>query len=137
TGHTLRLLELPEIMAAWTDGLLKHRDRSDSLTRSMDRLRGADLSYVEAAEHEHEDERSRRVREVLLERRRKFHQVKRFLLDAETSAFILVLIPERLPILETRKALDALERFDVPVAGMVVNRVLPKVPLGDFLEQRR
>ena len=31
TGHTLRLLALPEIMAAWTTGLLKSRDRSASL----------------------------------------------------------------------------------------------------------
>jgi len=142
TGHTLRLLELPEIMAAWTDGLLRHRDQSDTLTRAMRRLRGGgrrgeDLSFLDPVEDDREDERSRRIREVLLERRRKFHRVKHFLLDAGTSAFVLVLIPERLPILETRKALDALERFEVPVTGMVVNRVLPKTPLGDFLEQRR
>jgi arsenite/tail-anchored protein-transporting ATPase len=38
TGHTLRLLALPEIMTAWTEGLLKSRDRSDSFGRALDRL---------------------------------------------------------------------------------------------------
>ncbi len=38
TGHTLRLLALPEIMAAWTTGLLKSRERSASLGKAMDRL---------------------------------------------------------------------------------------------------
>ena len=28
TGHTLRLLSLPEIMMAWTDGLLRHGERN-------------------------------------------------------------------------------------------------------------
>jgi arsenite/tail-anchored protein-transporting ATPase len=34
TGHTLRLLVLPELMAAWTDGLLRRRDRSEALGRA-------------------------------------------------------------------------------------------------------
>jgi len=48
-----------------------------------------------------------------------------------------VLIPERLPVLETGKAVEALGRFHVPVAGLVVNRLLPEGPLGEFLEERR
>ncbi len=59
------------------------------------------------------------------------------LLDAEATAFVLVLIPERLPILESTKAISALEQFGIHVAGMVVNRVLPDGPIGEFLEERR
>jgi arsenite/tail-anchored protein-transporting ATPase len=141
TGHTLRLLSLPEIMAAWTDGLLRHRDRSDSWNRALDTLGrtpppGEDLSFVDAKPPK-EDERSGRIREILLERRRKFYQARRLLLDPAECAFVLVLVPEKLPILESRKALEALSGFDVPVLGLVVNRVLPKEPLGHFLEQRR
>lgn len=139
TGHTLRLLSLPEIMAAWTDGLLRHRDRSDSWGVALKRMqpaRGDDLGFVETGEPP-EDERSRRVRETLLERRRKFYQARRLLLDPETTAFMLVLIPEKLPILESQKALEVLTAHGVPVAGLVVNRVLPEGSLGEFLEQRR
>jgi len=142
TGHTLRLLSLPEIMAAWTDGLLRHRDRSDSWNRALKTLQprrgaGDDLAFMDAPEEPEEDERSTRVRSVLLERRRKFYQARRTLLEPGTTGFILVLIPEKLPILESRSAVEALSAYDIPILALVVNRVLPPQPLGDFLEQRR
>ena len=143
TGHTLRLLALPEIMTAWTDGLLRSRERSDSLGKAVDRLgrrRGAsgdELAVMGDVEESAGDERSRKIREVLLERRRRFSRARRLLLDPAVTAFILVLIPEKLPILESEKTLDVLRRHKVPVAGIVVNRVLPEAPLGDFLESRR
>jgi arsenite-transporting ATPase len=59
------------------------------------------------------------------------------LLDANATAFVLVLIPERLPILESIKAAAALKQFGVPLAGLVVNRILPEGPIGEFLEARR
>ena len=40
TGHTLRLLSLPEIMAAWTDGLLKHQEHASKLGQALERLGG-------------------------------------------------------------------------------------------------
>ena len=48
-----------------------------------------------------------------------------------------MLTAERLPILETKKTLDLLGKFDVPVAGMIVNRLLPPEADGDFLQERR
>ncbi len=48
-----------------------------------------------------------------------------------------MLIPERLPILESRKALHTLRHFNVPVSAMVVNRVLPDHVDGDFFARRR
>lgn len=142
TGQTLRLLTLPEIMAAWTEGLLGHRERSDRLAEAMKKVGGApkadDLSHFEhAGEVESGDPRFRRVREKLLERRRVFQKARRMLLDPEAVAFVLVLIPERLPILESTKAIAALKEFGVPVSGLVVNRVLPDGPIGEFLEERR
>jgi arsenite-transporting ATPase len=143
TGHTLRLLALPEIMAAWTEGLLRSRERSDSLGKAVRRLRkreqrsGDELSWFDDVDEAPEDERSARIRQVLLERRRTFAAARRLLLDPDVTAFVLVLVPEKLPILESGKALDALRRHHVPVVGLVVNRVLPEGPLGDFLESRR
>jgi len=158
TGHTLRLLALPEIMQAWTDGLLRSRERSDSFGRALKRLGGGrqdgdvggpaeepgetgpggdDLSWFETPDDGPSDERGRRIREILLERRRIFSRARRVLLDPASTAFILVLIPEKLPILESRKALDALRRHRVPVAGLVVNRVLPAHASGEFLDLRR
>ena len=143
TGQTLRLLSLPEIMAAWTDGLLRHREKSDQMSEVIGRMtsrapRGDDLSHFEEhAEEEAGDDRFSQIRTTLLRRRRLFHRARRLLLEPETTAFVLVLIPERLPVLETAKAVEALRRFEIPVAGLVVNRVLPAGSLGPFLEERR
>jgi len=141
TGQTLRLLTLPEIMAAWTEGLLGHRDRSDKLAqvlKGMGPRQGDDLSHFEQTdESEAVDPRFRKVRDRLLERRRVFQKARRLLLDEKSTAFVLVLIPERLPILESAKAVAALEKFGVPLAGLVVNRILPEGDIGEFLEARR
>ncbi|MGE0160593.1 MAG: ArsA family ATPase [Gemmatimonadales bacterium] len=143
TGQTLRLLSLPEIMAAWTDGLLRHRERSDHMAGVIGRMTpqrsgGDDLSHFqEHSEAEAGDDRFGQIRTTLLRRRRLFHRARRLLLEPETTAFVLVLIPERLPVLETAKAVEALNHFQVPIAGLVVNRILPSGPLGPFLEERR
>lgn len=163
TGHTLRLLSLPEIMAAWMDGLLRSRDRSDSFGRAISRLGGGktagddeaaadqrnteedepearpgdELSWFQQADESPRDKQSRRIREILLERRRLFTRARRLMLDSKKTAFLMVLIPERLPVLETRKALEALAEHRVPVAGLVVNRVIPESADGTFLASRR
>jgi len=138
TGQTIRLLSLPEIMAAWTDGLIRHREKSDEMSDVIGRLskttarpKGDDLSHFES------DDRFSHIRATLLRRQRLFHQARHLLLDEAVTAFVLVLIPERLPILETERAVEALHRFHIPVVGLVVNRILPAGPLGPFLEERR
>jgi len=163
TGHTLRLLTLPEIMTAWMDGLLKSRDRSESFGRAVRRLTGDpagegalsgatsqaaaseeekgrsadELSWFQQAEEGPSDPRARRIRELLMARRRIFSGARRLLLDPKVTAFVMVLVPEKLPVLETEKAIAVLREHRVPIAGLVVNRVLPEEPLGEFLESRR
>lgn len=163
TGSTLRLLSLPEVMTAWMEGLLKRRERAESFRESLrgawskgagtsgsGKEKGEEGSRSEGDE-EHdghgegeqgpppmqEDERARRIREVLTDRRHRFARARRILQDAERCAFILVVLPEKLPILEGHRAYRSLRSAGVPVAALVVNRVLPKGPLGDFLEHRR
>jgi arsenite-transporting ATPase len=47
------------------------------------------------------------------------------LTDRQKTAFFFVLVPEEMILLDTRKAAGLFARFDVPIAGYVVNRVLP------------
>src|SRR5215471_11536 len=47
------------------------------------------------------------------------------LTDKQKTAFFFVLVPEEMILLDTRKAAELFARFDVPIAGYVVNRVLP------------
>ena len=48
-----------------------------------------------------------------------------------------MLIPERLPIEETARAIDQLADSGVKVGALVVNRVLPEQSTDDFLTARR
>ena len=74
---------------------------------------------------------------TLIDRRRLFHQARRRIENAEETGFLFVLTPERLPILETARAVATLEEAHVPVAGVLVNRVIPEDAGGDFLRARR
>ena len=142
SGHTIRLLSLPEMMAAWSDGMLGYRDRSRKLSTLLTAL-GRDsaaedeFGILSGATETPDDSRDGRIRDMLLARRRKFHRSRALLTDASITAFLLVINAERLPILESRKTLDILRRFDVPVAGMIVNRLLPPDAEGEFLRERR
>ncbi|WP_290652283.1 ArsA family ATPase [Aquisalimonas sp.] len=145
TGHTLRLLSLPEAMAAWTDGLLAHNKRSETLGKVLKHLTPehsrADVPtpFDDPQEDPFQgmDRRTRRIAETLLERRRLFHRTRRVITDPEITSFVFVLTPERLPILETARAVEALRRFSIPVRGAIVNRVLPDDADGQFLARRR
>lgn len=144
TGHTLRLLALPEAMAAWTDGLLAHNRKSEKLGKVLSHLtpkRGRDVATPFDDPREDPlsdlDERTRDVARTLIERRRLFHRARRRLENAKETSFLFVMTPERLPILETARAVAALEAVHIPVAGILVNRVIPEEADGDFLRARR
>jgi arsenite/tail-anchored protein-transporting ATPase len=142
TGHTLRLLVLPEMMQAWTERLLRRRTRSASFGSALERLAGRKRDApgdapANAPVDAPVDARAGMVRDILVERRRKFDRARRLLLDGDATGFLLVLVPERLALLESRKALDTLRGHGIPLVGMVVNGVLPREGDGDFLEQRR
>ncbi len=142
SGHTIRLLSLPEMMAAWSDGMLGYRDRSrklSTLLTALGRHSAAEDEFgiLSGATVTPDDSRDGRIRDMLLARRRKFHRARALLTDASITAFLLVINAERLPILESRKTLDILRTFDVPVAGMIVNRLLPPDAEGEFLRERR
>jgi arsenite-transporting ATPase len=57
--------------------------------------------------------------------RDRINQSSSILTDRERTAFFFVIIPEQMILLDTRKAAELFARFDVPIGGYVVNRVLP------------
>src|SRR5919197_2033574 len=48
------------------------------------------------------------------------------LTDKQKTAFFFVVVPEEMIILDTAKAAELFARFDVPIGGYVVNRVIPE-----------
>ncbi|WP_272977854.1 ArsA family ATPase [Idiomarina baltica] len=144
TGHTLRLLTLPEAMAAWTQGMLRSQNRSEEFEGVLKHLSpksGKDVHNPMANPDQHASdglsERSKAVSEQLLNRQRLFQRTRRVLQDAEHTAIVFVMTPERLPIQETERAMKALRAEHLPVGGIFVNRVLPEDADGAFLAKRR
>lgn len=142
TGHTLRLLSLPEVMAAWTEGLLKHNKRAEKLGQVLSHLtpgRSVNNPMGDPKDNALEglDDKGKQLAETLLKRQRLFHRTRHLLADSERTAFLFVLTPERLPVLETERAVNALQDAHIPVAGAVVNRVLPAADDSVFWAARR
>ncbi|MEZ2742539.1 ArsA family ATPase [Paenalcaligenes hominis] len=137
TGHTLRLLSLPEVMAAWTDGLLKHNKRSEQLGKVLAHLSpGKDVNNIFKSPHETKhaglDEKSQELVHTLEARQSLFHHARRVLHDPKLASFIFVLTAERLPVLETERAVQSLKDIGVNVAGLIINRLLPPQLEGGF-----
>lgn len=115
TGHTLRLIRMPELMEAWI--------------RALSRSRRAMLGVEQ-------DDRTDPIMLTLAGRLDRLREMRARLMSGRETAFVLVLIPERLPIEETARALAQLDEAGVRVGGLVVNRVLPKITTDPYLAAR-
>lgn len=128
TGHTLRLLRMPELVSAWITALSKRRRALLALNKDIDQVR-----LAPEAINPDEDP----ILKTLEARREKLEQVRARLMQHNFTGFVLVVIPERLPIEETARAAAILAESNVNVCEIVVNRVLPKDADGAFYQSRR
>jgi arsenite/tail-anchored protein-transporting ATPase len=115
TGHTLRLIRMPELMEAWI--------------RALSKSRHAMLGIEQ-------DDATDPVMLKLAERLENLREFRARLLSPRISAFVLVLVAERLPIEETARAIEQLKEAGVTIGGLVVNRVLPESSPDPFLRSR-
>lgn len=122
TGHTIRLLTLPELMSAWIDGMLERRKKTTDNYNQL--LHDGDPI---------EDP----IYEVLQTRKRRFSAVREILMDSAQTGYIFVLNPERLPILETEKAIKLLDQYHLHVKVLIVNKVLPDDINDKFFQKRK
>jgi len=141
TGHTLRLLTAPELLTAWTQGLIRNRERADRLSHVLKGLGGGggegdDLSHFDQTRPV-DDGPLAHIHDRLVARRQRFETMRGALTDPAQTGFVLVLVPERLPLRESEKARTLLKRFGIEVACVLVNRVLPDDAEGAFLAVRR
>jgi arsenite-transporting ATPase len=116
TGHTLRLIRMPELMETWI--------------RALSRSRRAMLGVEQ-------DDKTDPIMITLGDRLERLRLLRARLVSGRTTGFVLVLIPERLPIEETSRAIEQLDEAGVKVGGLVLNRVLPEATTDAFLAGRR
>lgn len=133
SGHTAHLLDMPELMGAWTEGLLQRRAQSEKfgeLVRGFEAT-GKDKAASVGGSSPVE-RRNNQIRHILLRRKEKFAQLRH---ELKHAGCVIVLVPERLPVLESLEFKEELARIGVPVAGYVVNRCSP-TDQGEFLAAR-
>jgi arsenite/tail-anchored protein-transporting ATPase len=58
--------------------------------------------------------------------RNRINSASRILTDRTKTAFYFVVIPEQMILIDTKKAAELFARFDVPIGGYLVNRVIPE-----------
>ncbi|MCA1781801.1 MAG: ArsA family ATPase [Dermatophilaceae bacterium] len=152
SGHTARLIALPELMQAWTDGLLRSQERSASFgaaLRGLETDRGdaiaADVLGVSTPRFGEDpadrgsDRRARRdmeIRRILDRRQARFRSLREVMQDPARTGFVIVLAAERLPVLETIELHGQLTRSGMNVAALVVNKRSP-ADAGALLAARR
>ncbi|GAA0613841.1 TRC40/GET3/ArsA family transport-energizing ATPase [Virgibacillus siamensis] len=122
TGHTIRLLSLPELMGVWIEGMLQKRQKTNENYTQL-------LNDGEPIEDP--------IYDVLKERQERFSKAREYLLDGSKTGFVFVMNPERLPILETEKAIELLDKYHLHVKTLIINKVLPDDADGEFILQRK
>jgi len=106
TGHTLRLLELPEMLDSMLGKLLTLRERMSGMFDVFGD--GDDQESIDSLQ-----EFSARI-----------ERLRTMLRDPALTDFRVVLVPEELSVLESERLLDRLAAFEIPVGTVVVNRVM-------------
>ena len=140
TGHTLRLLVLPEMMGAWTDGLLAQQRRQAKL-RSVANHLGShephnnknDLANPFA---EKKSDRWEQAVSVLEKRKQLFRQAGLLLHDRTQTAIVLVMTADVLPLAETKRAIEQLEDSKLMPAAIVINQLIAPIQSDTFWRHR-
>lgn len=113
-GHALYYLSMAKVYDEWIAKITRLRE--------------------EMREYEEVAARMKRQKEVdedqilgeLQYIRGRINSASRILTDRERTAFFFVVIPEQMIRIDTKKAAELFAKFDVPIGGYLVNRVIPE-----------
>jgi arsenite-transporting ATPase len=112
-GHALYYLSMAKVYDEWINRITQLRKEMREHEEMVARIR-----RQKTTEEDH-------ILTELQYIKNRINQSSRILTDREKTAFFFVVVPENMIILDTAKAAQLFAKFDVPLAGYVVNRVLP------------
>jgi len=119
TGHTLRLLTLPDLIDDWIKFLASLRWKYHTMVRHFAR-----------------EQRLEKADQFLLEMKKTIKKVRSLLQDSSKTEFITVTIPEALGVRETEDLINNLERLRIPSNHIIINNIFPKNNCA-FCQSRR
>ena len=122
-GHALYYLSMAKVYDEWINKITGLREEM----RQYDQV-AATMRRQETVEED-------KILEELQYIKNRINASSQILTDKRRTAFFFVLVPEEMIILDTRKAAELFSRFDVPISGYVVNRMLPPELGGEKVPQ--
>jgi arsenite-transporting ATPase len=127
-GHALYYLSMASVYDEWIDKITSLRAEMEEYSQ---------VAAVMQRKRETEEDAILRELQYIKERINKSSGI---LTDRQRTAFFFVVIPEEMAILDTKKAAGLFAKYDVPLSGYIVNRVIPESlaqqQIPDYLRHR-
>jgi arsenite-transporting ATPase len=112
-GHALYYLSMAKVYDEWINRITKLREEMREHEEMVARIKREKVTE--------EDQILGELQYI----KNRINQSSSILTDKDKTAFFFVVVPEEMIIIDTEKAAELFSKFDVPIAGYVVNRVLP------------
>lgn len=125
TGHTLRLLELPDLLDTMVGRFVRLRERLGGMMEGLGNVIGDEEKPAESADPEAE-------LDDLEELAERIERLRSLLRDPARTDFRIVMVPEEMAVTESQRLESRLEGFEIPVGTVVVNRVME--PLSEITD---
>jgi len=127
-GHALYYLSMASVYDEWIDKITALRAEME------------EYSQVAAVMQRKKESEEDQILAELQFIKTRINTSSGILTDRQKTAFFFVLIPEEMIILDTQKAAGLFAKYNVPLSGYVVNRVIPKElglqKIPDYLRNR-
>jgi arsenite-transporting ATPase len=112
-GHALYYLSMAKVYDEWINKITKLREEMREYETMVSRIK-----------RQKETDEDKILTELQYIKGR-INASSGILTNKQRTAFFFVVVPEEMIILDTQKAAELFAKFDVPIAGYIVNRVLP------------
>jgi len=112
-GHALYYLSMASVYDEWIDKITKLREQM------------SEYDHVAAVIRRDKESEEDAILKELLYIKERINKSSSILTDKEKTAFFFVLVAEEMVIKDTQKAAELFAKFDVPLSGYIINRVLP------------
>ncbi|MBN2117033.1 MAG: TRC40/GET3/ArsA family transport-energizing ATPase [Anaerolineales bacterium] len=112
-GHALYYLSMASVYDQWIDKITGLREEM------------AEYDQVAAVMRREKETEEDKILKELQYIKHRINASSSILTDKVKTAFYFVLIPEEMIILDTQKAAGLFAKYDVPLSGYIVNRVIP------------
>jgi arsenite-transporting ATPase len=127
-GHALYYLSMASVYDEWIDKITALRAEMEEYSQ---------VAAVMQRDRESEEDAILRELQYIKQRINKSSGI---LTDRQRTAFFFVVIPEEMAILDTKKAAGLFAKYNVPLSGYIVNRVIPaelaQQAIPDYLRHR-